>query len=113
MGDPERAEQRDLGSGGRRGRSQSEQVDASGPAELLTFCSNTQIEAIRGVLKEGQKLRDICIGTPIRQDRAIDVGKQFQASGLPIEGDVTVMDNIAVLVLLQYGEAGIWYWIDG
>jgi hypothetical protein len=55
---------------------------------------------------------DMCIGTPIRHDRSNALYKQLKESGLPIEGDVTVIDTLVMPALLQYGEFALAYWID-
>lgn len=71
-----------------------------------------EIGKIKEVLKPGQKLRDVFIGTPIRQDTSIGIGKRMRDAGLPIEGDITVIDSLVIPALLQYDEFMVCYWID-
>ena len=54
---------------------------------------------------------DVCVGTPIRQDVSIEIGKQIKAA-LPVEGEVTVVDTLVIPALCQYGEMLVTYWIE-
>ena len=62
-------------------------------------------------MKPGQRIRDLFIGTPIRQDLAIELGKQIKAA-VDVEGEVTVLDSLVIPMLCKYGELMIMYWID-
>ena len=113
----------------------------AGP-DALSNMLMVELDAIKAFLKPGQKLRDVCIGTSIRQDRAVALGKQIEASGIPVEGcviylphlppsyrlrsqclcflkcvsgagrPITIMDTLIVASLIQYGEYMVMYWID-
>jgi hypothetical protein len=58
-----------------------------GPTAIADMLA-TEIEYLKGALKPGQVMKDVCIGTPIRHDRSNVLFKQLQDSGLPIEGTV-------------------------
>ena len=81
-----------------------------GPDAVASLVA-VEIEAIKANLSPGQKLMDVCVGTPIRQDISIEIGKQIKAA-LPVEGEVTVVDTLVIPALCQYGEMLITYWIE-
>jgi hypothetical protein len=90
----------------------SELAHQDGAPDTVKQLLATEIAEIQKVLKPGQKIMDLCIGTPIRHDISIQIGQQMKEA-LPVEGEITIVDSMAVPMLCQYGEFICLYWIEG
>ena len=84
-----------------------------GNTDKLEDIIELEIEAIKSVLKPNQVVKDLCIGTTIRHDRSVALGKRFKAAlGDQCVGKVTTVDSLCMPALLSYGQFTVMYWID-
>jgi len=88
-------------------------TDVPSTATAVEDIINLEVEHIKSILKPGQVVKDVCIGTPIRHDRSVELGKQIKEKlGSQCEGEVTIIDSLVIPALLAYGQFCVCYWID-
>jgi len=88
-------------------------ADVPSTATAVEDIINLEVEHIKSILKPGQVVKDVCIGTPIRHDRSVELGKQIKEKlGSQCEGEVTTIDSLVIPALLAYGQFCVCYWID-